>query len=606
MKKVISLFLSMIMLFSVGSFSITAYASEGAGALDVEKLKYDTMDTKFSIPSSTIREYDGVSYYSDGKELYNKLRDAMDKRKTIVKLHYYNSNTFMNNLYMASRVRDMVKNAWSDELSVTSTDGDYAHWSVSSADYEYESSKAKYFDITIKLGYYSTANEEKQVDKEINSIVTSIRKKSWSDYQILKYVHDEICRRTAYDYDALEDPEEHYHAFAAYGALLGREVVCQGYALAFYRICRELGYDVRLAYSDDHAWNIVILDGKAYYVDCTWDDQIIDEDLQEFDGDYHYYFLVDYYTLRSQDDDSFSHLLDAELDTDEYFIDKYMNITADIPYRDNNIPKLSSCSSTIEYSAVTYNATPQKPSVVVKDADGTKLVEGKNYTVSYSKNTNCGRAVVNIKGLGKYSGMISRRTFVIKPRTMQKPSVATNGRTNSSLDIKWDNPGGAVSGYQLQCYQNEAWQTVGTVDSSTKVHYLVKNLSPGKKYQFRARAYRTVGRVNYYGEPSKTFVTYTSPSTPSSLSLKTGSSKITASWKKVTCTGYEIQYSTSSNMSGAKIVKASATATSKAITSLKKGKKYYVRIRSYKTATINGKSYTYRSSWSGKKSIVVK
>ena len=72
----------------------------------------------------------------------------------------------------------------------------------------------------------------------------------------------------------------------------------------------------------------------------------------------------------------------------------------------------------------------------------------------------------------------------------------------------------------------------------------------------------------------------------------------TLKWKKVSSiTGYQIQYSTSSKFkNGTKvIVKKSKSSTN--IKKLKKGKKYYFRIRTYKT--VDGKK-TY-SSWSSKK-----
>lgn len=54
-------------------------------------------------------------------------------------------------------------------------------------------------------------------------------------------------------------------------------------------------------------------------------------------------------------------------------------------------------------------------------------------------------------------------------------------------------------------------------------------------------------------------------------------------WKKSTVDGYEIQYSTSKNFSAKKTVKVSKSKTGYTIKSLKGNKKYYVRIRGYKT-----------------------
>ena len=83
--------------------------------------------------------------------------------------------------------------------------------------------------------------------------------------------------------------------------------------------------------------------------------------------------------------------------------------------------------------------------------------------------------------------------------------------------------------------------------------------------------------------------TFTPANTAVSSAKKTSSKAVTVKWKKVSdVTGYQIQYSTKSDFSSKKTVtvkKASTTSTK--IKSLKKGKKYYVRVRSY--VTINGK-----------------
>jgi hypothetical protein len=74
-------------------------------------------------------------------------------------------------------------------------------------------------------------------------------------------------------------------------------------------------------------------------------------------------------------------------------------------------------------------------------------------------------------------------------------------------------------------------------------------------------------------------------------------------WKKVSgSSGYEIQYSSSSNFSNVKKVTVSKGSTvSKTISSLTKGKKYYVRIRSYKKS---GDS-KYYSAWSGSENVKI-
>lgn len=89
--------------------------------------------------------------------------------------------------------------------------------------------------------------------------------------------------------------------------------------------------------------------------------------------------------------------------------------------------------------------------------------------------------------------------------------------------------------------------------------------------------------------------------------IKAKSKGFTVNWKKQTksTTGYQIQYSTSKKFMGNTTVTKTigkASTTKLTVNKLKSKKKYYVRIRTYKT--VNGKKYY--SSWSNSKSITTR
>ena len=96
----------------------------------------------------------------------------------------------------------------------------------------------------------------------------------------------------------------------------------------------------------------------------------------------------------------------------------------------------------------------------------------------------------------------------------------------------------------------------------------------------------------------------------------TGVSKVTATkkgfkvtWKKqaTQTTEYEVQYSTSSKFKKAKTVTISKNkTTSKSVSKLSAKKKYYVRVRTYKTVKVNGKNVKLYSGWSKAKSVTTK
>ncbi|MBR1751897.1 MAG: leucine-rich repeat protein [Ruminococcus sp.] len=110
------------------------------------------------------------------------------------------------------------------------------------------------------------------------------------------------------------------------------------------------------------------------------------------------------------------------------------------------------------------------------------------------------------------------------------------------------------------------------------------------------------GKGSYTGKVSKTFKINPKKTTVKKLTTpKTKQLKVT--YKKVSgVTGYQITYSTSSKYTKSTTKTVNVTSTSKTIKSLKKGKTYYVKVRSYKT--VNGTKYY--STYSKVKSIKVK
>ena len=91
--------------------------------------------------------------------------------------------------------------------------------------------------------------------------------------------------------------------------------------------------------------------------------------------------------------------------------------------------------------------------------------------------------------------------------------------------------------------------------------------------------------------------------------LTAGKKQFTAKWSAQTAqtTGYELQYSTSSSMSGAKKVSIGKNkTTSSTVKKLKGKKKYYVRVRTYKTVKVNSKNVKIYSAWSKTRNVKTK
>ena len=267
----------------------------------------------------------------------------------------------------------------------------------------------------------------------------------------------------------------------------------------------------------------------------------------------------------------------------------------------------SSCSMTLSKTIFTYNGKVQKPTVTVKDPNG-KTISSSNYKVTYSSGCkNIGEYKVTVKFNGsKYTGSLTK-TFAIGPKSTSLKSLTTGTKY---FTAKWTKQPTLTSGYQLRYATNSKFTgaktvTIASIKTTSKK---ITGLKDATKYYVQIRTYKTVSGKKYYSNWSSAKTVTTKAPVPKATSLTsvTAASKgFTAKWSKQTTqtTGYQLQYSTSSKFTGAKTVWITSNkTTSKKISGLTAKKKYYVRIRTYKT--LNGKKYY--SSWSKTKTVTTK
>lgn len=111
--------------------------------------------------------------------------------------------------------------------------------------------------------------------KVCKEFLDSLQSKKRSDYEKEKLIHDYIVNTVAYGYPGgKKEPEG--DAYSAYGALVLKKAVCNGYAEAMKLLCDLSGMSCRMisgtADGENHAWNLIKLDKEWYHIDPTWDD----------------------------------------------------------------------------------------------------------------------------------------------------------------------------------------------------------------------------------------------------------------------------------------------------------------------------------------------
>ena len=233
---------------------------------------------------------------------------------------------------------------------------------------------------------------------------------------------------------------------------------------------------------------------------------------------------------------------------------------------------------TLSETSYVYDGTYKKPAATVT-LDGKVLQAGKDYTISYRNNLNVGVATVIATGMGDYTGYTSKN-FTITKRAMAGGTVSVA----SSVSFTGSNITPSVT-------VKAAGRTLTNGTDYTVSYSNNKNVGTASVYVY--------GKGNYSGSLSAKFDIV--PAKQQIQKLETRYKGFYIDWaQKGSATGYDVEYSVNSNMSGA--VSKHLTANKPdtlTVSGLAGDKTYYVRVRSY--TNVNGK--VYYGAWSDVKSI---
>ena len=225
-------------------------------------------DLKKKLDSSNDEQLFGSStgqYFSDYDSAVLYLRKQMVSRETEINLNFPESwfTSHKDGLYW-----DLLYDAMKCDDSSTGQEGDALLYGYAGCNVSY--STAGYIKYT--MAYHSDAEQEAKLTAAVAEAMTTLQLNGLSEAKKITKIHDYICNHVDYAYNSTEE-----QIYTAYGALCTGKAVCQGYAVLFYRLCKEAGLSVRIisgtGNGGPHAWNIVRIGSKYYNVDCTWDGQ---------------------------------------------------------------------------------------------------------------------------------------------------------------------------------------------------------------------------------------------------------------------------------------------------------------------------------------------
>lgn len=140
--------------------------------------------------------------------------------------------------------------------------------------------------LTYPIKYNSPDQLAKQIEIDFSNDFDKIRALyTWIIHNV-KYDYGELGRYT-YSYTTdidYQEKQNKYENKLSKRVISRRIAVCEGYSVLFKKICELLSIkckhviggsktkitDIGKKYKSDHAWNIVTLDNKKYFIDTTW------------------------------------------------------------------------------------------------------------------------------------------------------------------------------------------------------------------------------------------------------------------------------------------------------------------------------------------------
>ena len=223
-------------------------------------------------------------------------------------------------------------------------------------------------------------------------------------------------------------------------------------------------------------------------------------------------------------------------------------------------------------------------------AYGELLEQGTDYEIRYKNNVNAGKAEMTIYGKGDFSGELDADTFNIVPKQII-PAVRLSGSS-----FAWN---GSERTPSVEVYDG----SVRLPESQYSVSYPNGGVSVG------TYSVSVTLRDNYSGQGTADYRIV--PKGTKIKKLKGKSKALTVRWSRQSrrmskgfISGYQVQVASDPGFSKKKktVSIKGYKNTSNTVKKLAAGKKYYVRIRTYRT--VGGKKYY--SAWSGARTVRTK
>ena len=173
------------------------------------------------------------------------------------------------------------------------------------------------------------------------------------------------------------------------------------------------------------------------------------------------------------------------------------------------------------------------------------------------------------------------KSIEVKPYTYYNniPNISIKLESdNNTITLRWSNSEYAVGYIIYRSLDNKKWTQIGTTEEN---YYFDKSLTYNKNYYYKIMGYNNVANSNYSNVVAKTI-----KPNKVELSIKSaGTNNIKLGWEKVSVNGYEV-YSSTDQKKWTKLTTITKNDTLEYnAKKLKENKKYYFKVRAYKTVS---------------------
>ena len=250
---------------------------------------------------------------------------------------------------------------------------------------------------------------------------------------------------------------------------------------------------------------------------------------------------------------------------------------------------------------ITYTGKTLSPVPVITDSHGNQLVNGSDFTCSYSKsNSNrikTGRYYLTVKFKSKYSADPVKLDYTVVPKAPSSMSATLYGYDD--IKVSWKKCTGA-SGYAVY-YKKSTSSKYTLLKRTTSLYVKKKNLSDNVKYNFKVvpyYKYKSGSKYKYDGVNYRT-ASATTLKKLAQPKMKKDGSRVSLTWQSISgASGYQVYWSAKKKGTYKKLCDYSSKYVGMSF-SVGKGKTYYYKTRAYKKV---GKTKIY-GPWSTPKAF---